>query len=422
MADNPEVAQQGSLSSHLSGLVPKAVLDSAPGRFATAAFDNSSIGAKANLAKEYWNSVTTPSSEPGGNIINDMATSLWHAHAAEFNKADDLAKAAQNSHSFGDWASNTSQSVGHLAAAALPLVGPAAAQAGERIGKGDVAGGLGAGTGLIASTLIGGSATSKASKLLGAGEKEAAMAGKVAGNVPGKGKVLEMPKPKLEPVYKATTEPGELLHKHTVEVHLPGEADKVGHVKAVEEADKPGSWRIDESELHPDLRGQGIGKGAYERLIQHAQESGAHEIHSGGVVSPEAAKVWEGLSKKYPVDRVSMKDPKTGDIHTTYRLKLDKDMPSLTQGAHLPPPKNLRGAAKVLSMPAPPEALPKPSFFDHAMNHALNWADDKMAAHMAGKPNTFGKFADAVEKHIVRPDKGVYTNEGGDGIHLVQRD
>ena len=151
---NPEVASTGSLSSHLSGLVPKAILDSAPGRYATAAFDNSSVGAKANFAKDFWHSVTSPAKEAGGNIINDEATSAWNAAKDEFNKADEFAKASQNSTTLSDIASNTSQGLGHLGAAMLPLVGPAAAKAGERTGTGDIAGGLGAGTGLIASTLL----------------------------------------------------------------------------------------------------------------------------------------------------------------------------------------------------------------------------------------------------------------------------
>jgi len=69
------------------------------------------------------------------------------------------------------------------------------------------------------------------------------------------------------------------------------------------------------------MQKQGVGKGMYERLVQHARESGATELHSGGVVSPEASHVWESLSKKYPVDRISTKEG------STYPLKLDQPTP-----------------------------------------------------------------------------------------------
>jgi hypothetical protein len=350
---NPEVAQVGSLSSHLSGLVPKAVLDSAPGRFVTSTFDNSSVGAKANFAKEYYNSVTTPAKEPGGNIINDMATSLWHAHADEFNKADQYSKAAQHAKSFGDWASNTSQSLGHLGAAALPVIGPSAAKAGERIGTGDIAGGLGAGAGLIASTLLGGAATEKMAAKLGLGAKAAGAVGKVAGEVPSA--------PKLEAVYKAKSTPGTILHSHDIEAHANGV--KVGTLSAKEEAGNPGSWRVEGHDVHPSVEGQGVDKGMYNRLVQHAKENGAHEIHSGGITTPEEAKMWEGLSKKEPVDRISSKDPKTGEIQTQYRMKLDKQTPTVIQPASMPAPEGFKAAADALSKgkqsasPAPPTQL-----------------------------------------------------------------
>lgn len=167
MADEKDTDEvpASSVIRWLKGLVPKSVGDSSVGRFVGSAVDNSTVGAKANLAHDYWNSVTSPAKEPGGNIINDLATELWHSGVKEFNKADKFAVAAQHSKSFGDWASNTSQSFGHLGASALPGVGPAAATAGEEIGTGkNLPEGLGAATGLVASALVGSEALGKLSK------------------------------------------------------------------------------------------------------------------------------------------------------------------------------------------------------------------------------------------------------------------
>ena len=74
-----------------------------------------------------------------------------------------------------------------------------------------------------------------------------------------------------------------------------------GHIEYRPAAD---GWHIQDVNLDQARRGQRLGVGMYEELIQRARAAGAAQVFSGARVTPEAERVWASLERRgYPVTR-----------------------------------------------------------------------------------------------------------------------
>jgi len=79
----------------------------------------------------------------------------------------------------------------------------------------------------------------------------------------------------------------------------------------------PTKWRVLETHLDDDLRGQGMGVRMYEDLIERARRARQPYIDSDSYVSPEAQRVYEALERRgYTVTRREGRDGPTFRVET----------------------------------------------------------------------------------------------------------